>query len=261
MQAARARQAEAVRKLGAADAETVRAGIEALREIGGSTAERELITRAQSGLPPALTLAALDALVALKSRRAVPTMLELAQHRRALVRSHALSALGAIERRGARAAQSQMLSALEDESTEVSTAAAKALVLIGTRSALPALFTAYDRGLAAALATIGELAGRESVETLLERAPAGKIETVEPALNRLLERKALSAVDQVKLAQRLAELGTPSARRYLLEWLDRIKLDGSARVKRELFESLKKLESSQGASRLDPVVATKEAAR
>jgi HEAT repeat protein len=188
-------------------------------------------------------------------------MLELAQHRRALVRSHALPALGAIERRGARAAQSQMLSALEDESTEVSTAAAKALVLIGTRSALPALFAAYDRGLAAALATIGELAGRESVETLLERAPAGKIETVEPALNRLLERKALSAVDQVKLAQRLAELGTPSARRYLLEWLDRIKLDGSARVKRELFESLKKLESSQGASRLDPVVATKEAAR
>lgn len=258
---ARARQAEAERKLGASDVEAVRAGITALRELGGSAAERALITRTQAGLPPALTLAALDALVALKSRQALRTITELAQHRRALVRSHALTALGALERRGARGTQSLLIAALEDDATEVSAAAAQALAHVGTPAALPALFAAYDRGIGAALPTIAELAGRESIEPVLARMPQGKVELVEPVLDRMLERGVLSVADQVKLAQRLTALSTPSARGYLLKWLDRIKVSGAARIKHELFESLKTIDAPPGAPKVEPIVASKEPTR
>lgn len=241
--AAKARQAEALRKLGAADAESVNAGIAALRAIGDQPAQKALIERVQVGLPPAQVVAALDALVALRAKRALPVITELVQHRRPLVRKQALAALGALEQRGARASQAVLVSALEDPSAEVCAAAAAALGRVGTPSALPALFSAYDRGVITALPAIAALAGRESIAPLFARMPQGTVEPVEPVLDRLLEGGKLSTADQVGVVRKLTELGTPSARRYLLKWLDRIKLEGQARVKTELFQSLKALDA------------------
>lgn len=268
--AAKARHDEAARKLGSADPESVSAGIAALRELGDQPAQRALIERVQVGLPPAQVVAALDALVAMRAKRALPVITELAQHRRPLVRSHALAAIGALEQRGARAAQAVLLSALEDPSAEVCAAAATALGRAGTPRALPALFSAYDRGVITALPAIAELAGRESVDALLTRMPQGTVEPVEPVLDRLLEGGKLSTADQIALARKLTGLGTPSARRYLLKWLDRIKLQGQARVKSELFQSLKALDAKPGAAAPavvapapapPPALASKEAKR
>jgi len=243
--AALERQTAAVRKLGATDPEAVRAGITALRELGGDAAQRALIARVRAGLPPALVGTALDALVAMRARRALPVIVELVQHRRPLVRSQALAALAALEQRGARATQTLLLAALEDPSPDVRGAAASALGRVGTKTALPALFAAYDRGVTSALPAIAELAGRESIEPLLARMPQGVVEPVEPALDRLLENGKLATADQISLAERLTKLGTPSARRYLLKWLDRIKSSRSqARVKAELFEALKTLNAA-----------------
>jgi hypothetical protein len=248
--AARAREAEAVRKLNAPDAESVRAGIDALREISGMQAERALIARVEAGLPPALVTPALDALVALGSRRALPVITELTQHRRGLVRQRAISALAALETKGARTTQTLLLAALEDPDAEVRSAAATALGRVGTPAALPALFAAYDRGVTTALPTIAQLAGRESVEPVFARMPQGMVEPVEPVLDGMLERGKLSAFEQVKLVKRLAAMATPSARHYLLKWLDRIKLSGAAPVKNELFQALKALDAGSA-----PVVA------
>jgi hypothetical protein len=245
--AAKARQAEAVRKLAAAEPESVSAGIAALRAIGDQAAQKALIERVQVGLPPAQVVAALDALVAMRAKRALPVITELVQHRRPLVRSQALAALAAIEQRGARATQTVVLSALEDPSADVCAAAAAALGRIGTPSALPALFAAYDRGVLTALPAIADLAGRESIAPLFARMPQGAVEPVEPVLDRMLEGGKLSVADQVAVARKLTELGTPSARRYLLKWLDRIKLQGQARVKTELFQSLKTLDAKPAA--------------
>jgi hypothetical protein len=237
-----------VHKLGAADAESVNAGIAALRAIADQPAQRALIERVQVGLPPAQVVAALDALVAMRAKRALPVIMELVQHRRPLVRSHALTALAALEQRGARATQALLVSALEDPSADVCASAAAALGRIGTPSALPALFAAYDRGVTTALPAIAELAGRESIAPLFARMPQGTVEPVEPVLDRLLEGNKLSVADQVGVARKLTELGTPSARRYLMKWLDRIKLQGQARVKTELFQSLKTLDAKPAAA-------------
>jgi hypothetical protein len=113
---------------------------------------------------------------------------------------------------------------------------------------LPALFSAYDRGVITALPAIAELAGRESIAPLLARMPQGTVEPVEPLLDRLLEGGKLSVGDQVGLARKLTDLGTPSARRYLLKWLDRIKLQGHARVKTELFQAIKTLDTKPAAA-------------
>lgn len=259
--ATRARQAEAIRKLSAPDPEAVKLGIQTLRELGDAASQKALTTRVQAGLPPALIVVALDALVATKAKRALPVIVELAQHRRALVRSSALTALGALEQRGARATQAILLAALEDASSDVSAAAAGALTKVGTPAALPALFAAYDRGVTSALPAIAQLAGRESVGALIERMPQGVVEPVEPALDKLLEGSKLSTADQVELARKLKGLGTDSARRYLLKWLERIKLNGQARVKGELFEALKAMDAAAAAPQPKPQATPTVAAK
>jgi HEAT repeat protein len=258
--ATRARQSEAVRKLNAGDPEAVRTGVQTLRELGDAASQKALVTRLQVGLPPALVVTVLDALVAMKARRALPVITELSQHRRALVRSRALTALGALEARGARATQTLLIAALEDPSSEVTAAAATALEKVGTKVALPGLFAAYDRGVTSALPAIAELAGRESIGELVARMPQGVVEPLEPALDKLLDGSKLSTTDQVELARKLTGLGTPSARRYLLKWLDRIKLSGHARVKGELFQALKALDAAaQAKPQATPTVAAKGA--
>jgi hypothetical protein len=88
------------------------------------------------------------------------------------------------------------------------------------------------------------------------RMPQGTVEPVEPVLDRMLESGKLSVADQVGVARKLTELGTPSARRYLLKWLDRIKLQGQARVKTELFQSLKTLDARPAAAQLAAPAST-----
>lgn len=269
--AARERYAAATHKLGASDVETVRAGIAALAEIGGPEAERVLIERVEAGLPPALIDPALTALSTLHSRRAFPVLLELMQHRRSLVRARAISAIAAIETRRGGSTQSALIAALDDPAEEVRSAAATGLGTVGSQAVVPALFTAYDRGLAAALPAIAEIAGRESVDALFARMPQGIVAPVEPLLDRMIERGKLTAPEQVKLARKLGATATDSARQYLLKWLERIKLAGNPAVKKELFQALKVLDSrkhvatstvaaapEQPKAAAAPIIATRE---
>jgi hypothetical protein len=236
----------AAHKLGSGDPATVQNGIDALVLEGGPLAERALTERVAAGLPPSLVEPALRGLVALKAKRSVPVVIELLEHRRALVRSEALLALSQLDARKPSPLQATFVAALNDPASEVSRAAAQGLGKIGTKTALPALWSAYDRGVTPALASIAELAGPESIDTLLTRVQAsGGIELIGAALDRILARNALPSTAQVKLVRALAATKSDGARQYLLGWLDRIKLQGNAQVKQELFGALKALSTPE----------------
>jgi hypothetical protein len=229
----------ALHKLSAGDPAVVQSGIDALVEQGGPQAERALIDRVALGLPPALVEPALRGLVTLKSKKSVPVLIELLEHRRSFVRSEALRALSQLDARKPSPLQATFVAALSDPASEVSRAAAEGLGRVGTKAALPALWSAYDKGVTPALASIAELAGPESVEALVTRTTASGIEPLEPVVSRMLARNALPPGAQVKLVRAIAATKSEGAHQYLLQWLDRIKMQSQAQVKKELFEALK----------------------
>jgi hypothetical protein len=230
----------ALHKLASGDPAAVQSGIDALVEQAGPVAERALIERVSAGLPPNLIEPALKGLVKLKAKRSVPVVMELLGHRRALVRSEALLALSQLDTRKPSPLQATFVAALDDSASEVNRAAAEGLGRIGTKAALPALWAAYDRGVTPALSSIAELAGPESIEALMKRAQASSgLGMLEPVLDRMMARNALPPAAQVKVVRAVAALKSEDGRKYLLKWLDRVKLQGQAQVKKELFDALK----------------------
>jgi hypothetical protein len=236
----------ALQKLASGDPAVVQSGIDALVEHGGPAAERALIERVTLGLPPSLIEPALQGLVKLKAKKSVPVLVELLEHRRALVRSEALRALSQLDTRKPSPLQATFVAALGDPASEVSRAAAEGLGRIGTKAALPALWSAYDKGVTPAIASIAELAGPESVEALITRTQASGIETLEPVVSRMLARNALPPGAQVKLVRAIASTKSEGAHQYLLKWLERIKMQSQAQVKKELFEALKVFSTPSG---------------
>jgi hypothetical protein len=238
----------------------VQSGIDALVGHGGPIAQRALIERVALGLPPSLIEPALHGLVKLKAKKSVPVLIELLEHRRALVRSEALRALSQLDARKPSPLQATFVAALSDPASEVSRAAAEGLGRIGTKASLPALWSAYDKGVTPALASIAELGGTESVEALITRTQASGIEPLEPVVSRMLARNALPPAAQVKLVRAIASTQSEGAHQYLLQWLDRIKMQSQVQVKKELFEALKVF-STPGAAPAEPAqVAVRPAA-
>jgi len=244
----------ALQKLSSGDPAAVQTGIDALVEHGGPTAEKALTERVAAGLPPALIEPALRGLVTLKAKKSVPVLVELLEHRRSFVRSEALLALSQLDTRKPSPLQATFVAALGDPASEVSRAAAEGLGRIGTKAALPALWSAYDKGVTPALASIAELAGVESVEALVTRTQTSGVELLEPVVERMLARNALPSAAQVKLVRAFAATRSDAARQYLLKWLDRIKLQGQAQaqVKKELFDALKAIDTPLPAASAAP---------
>lgn len=247
-------------KLASGDPATVQVGIDALVEHGGPNAEKALTERVAMGLPPALVEPALRGLVTLKAKRSVPVLIELLEHRRSFVRSEALLALSRLDTRKHSPLQAAFVAALSDPASEVSRAAAEGLSRIGSKAALPALWSAYDKGVTPALASIAELAGVESVEALVTRTRANGVELLTPVIDRMLARNALPSGAQVKLVRAMAATRSDGARQYLMKWLDRIKLQGQAQIKKELFDALKALDTKLPAASAAQEVAVRSTA-
>jgi hypothetical protein len=199
-----------------------------------------VVTRLRRGLPPQLTETAIDTLVKLQRPCAVPALLELTQHRRSQLRIKAIQALSDLK---ARSAQSALLYALDDPSPEVRSAAVSALASLGNARALPALFAAADRGVAGAWQAIGNLAGAGDFKRLWDRAQAGDVTVLRPALDAIMARSNLPTSAKVRVVHDLEKLGSPSARVCLVEWVASFKTEAVPPIRQALFDSIKRLDS------------------
>jgi HEAT repeat protein len=234
-------QAGTLHRLASSDTASVASAIDELRARGGPAEQRALIARLADGLPPALAERAIEALVAVKATRAIDTLVALMQHRRAGVRLRALEGLAALAPRGSPAAGSAAVLALQDPALEVRDAATHALTSLRHTQAVAALLSAHDRGLLSAAAAIGALGGRATIDPLLARVDDGVLEPIIPALDILLLRADFPREAKLKLIDRLASFGSPSAQRYLVALAPRIKPARDARLEQALAAALERL--------------------
>jgi len=214
--AARATQMAAAKaNLESAEPDAVEQAFSSLAELGGPDALKLVVARVRRGLPPQLVDPALTALVVFRQPSTTPLLLELSQHRRWQVRQKAIETLGAL---GAKSAQSSLLYALDDPSTDVRAAAVQALGLVGDARALPALTLAMERGVEGAALALGRLGSAKEAELLLARARGEALTVVEPGLHAMVLRANLGLPTKLRIIQELSKLPAPEARAYLDAW-------------------------------------------
>jgi hypothetical protein len=218
-------------RLQSGDEATVRAALASLMQLGGEPAAQLVSARLRRGLPPLLIEAAVDALVLLDRASAGPVLLELTQHRRMQVRVKVMQALAALR---VRSAQSALLYALDDPNTEVRGAAVEALASVGNARALPALYTAAERGVPGAWLAVGTIAGPADFKTLLAHAHAADVAPMRPALDTLMRRSNLPVDAKLRVAQLVQGLGSSSARECLSDWADHLPADTAPRLRQGL---------------------------
>ncbi len=240
-------------KLERADEDSVRQGLNMLSSVGGDAAAQLVVARLRRGLPPLLTEAAVDALVLLGRPSAAPALLELTQHSRVPIRKRAIDALASLQ---IRSAQSAVLFALDDPSPDVRMAAVAALGSIGNARVLPALFTAADRHVDGALASIGNIASTRDLPTLLARVQNADVSAIEPALSAMMGRKDMPPLSKLRIVHELDQLASPSARTCLVHWLDAVKTTGPAQLRKALFDAIKRLDELDKAAKKQTVETT-----
>jgi len=232
--------------LASASPSEARQGLLALAELSGDAPARVLADRLRAGLPPALIGDAIDVAVQLGSPRAVPALSELMQHKRPAVRKHAISALAALK---AKTAQSALLAALDDPDREVRRAAVDALAELKVTRALPQLLALVERGQPGALQAVGKLAGARELGALVAQAPSGDVTPLKPALQIWLADDRRPPAQQLELIAAMTRVASPSARAYLVEWLDAAKSASNPRVRTALFVAIKQLDQSDDVTR------------
>ncbi len=198
-----------------ADPAAVEQAFASLAALGGPDALKLVVARVRRGLPPRLVEPALSSLLAFRQPSTVPLLLELCTHRRWQVRQKAIETLGALN---ARTAQSSLLYALDDPSSDVRTAAVQALGLVGDARALPALTLALERGVDGASLALGRLGNTKEADLLLARARAANLVSVEPGLHAMMLRTNVSIATKLHIVRELSLLPGVEARECLAAW-------------------------------------------
>jgi HEAT repeat protein len=176
----------------------------------------------------------------------VPALSELLLHKRPAVRKHAISALAALK---AKPAQSALLAALDDPDRDVRRAAAEALAELKVTRALPLLLALVERGQPGALQAVGRLAGARELAALVAQAPSGDVTPLKPALQIWLADDKRAPAQQLELIAVMTRVASPSARAYLVEWLDAAKGASNPRVRGALFAAIKQLDQGDQVTR------------
>ena len=205
--------AEAVARLqSAVPAEAIAAAGE-LGNSGSPAAVDPLVALLRSGPPDAVTHAALEALGALGSDRAIDVLVEYASHRRAEVRIIALQSLSGM--RGRRV-ESALTDALRDSNAEVRATAAVALGEGGFRDVVPVLFQAFERGVSEAATAIGKLGDRSAADRLAGYLGRGDLTVLLEGLGEFLWRTDFDGEGKQAIVERLLELSGPTVREFLV---------------------------------------------
>jgi HEAT repeat protein len=237
-----ATQRVAEEKLAGHDPAAIGQALDSLVQLGGEPSVAAIVARLRRGLTPQLTERAIECLVVIGKPSAGPALLELTLHRRAKLRQAAMTALGALK---IRSAQSALLLALDDPSPDVRAAAARALAEVGTPRALPTLWEAAERGVGHALETIGTIATTREIKPVFAHVQNNDVTLIAPALQAMLERDSFPLAGKLTIVQEVEKLGSPSARMYLVRWLDAWKESGHPRLRQTLFDAIKRLDDAQ----------------
>lgn len=230
--------ADAQQLLSKGDRSSVETGIQTIGLVGTAQGVPLLTARIEQGLPEDLLDSAIITLSAIADPAATPTLIKVASHRRPEIRESAMSALAVI---GGEGAYEALIKGLSDADDNVRAAAATALGDLGAIEAATPLFNALDHGNLAASGAIGKVTTNGDVPRLLEFVGKLPLHALEPAFLELLRRSDIKSPTKTQVVNRVAELATPEARRFLTDAVGSIGKEMGQPVSRAALRAAKEI--------------------
>jgi len=203
--------------LASAESDKVRQGLEHLKAIGKPTITAPIVARLQQGLPPALVVLAIDALVKAKNALAAQVLIELCEHRRALIRTSAISALGSLK---IRKAYTVVREAIDDSDQTVRSTATKVLSQLGGRKSLNDLYRVFEGGDTDVVPEIAKWVTTRDTDRLTGYLKDHSFSTLKPAFVEILNKRRASVREKTNLIARLGEVGTPEIQQFLRDYMN-----------------------------------------
>jgi len=244
--------ADTIKRLHNGDLAVVRAALDDVRVSAksGSAAVPAIVELLRKGMPPSLTRAALGALADTESEAASETVAWYARDRSPEIRREAVAALA--KTRGAPAVKA-LRAGLSDADPGVRGQSATGLGSIKARQAVPDLMNALEHNVLEAAVPIGLLCAADQCEGLASKLGSMQFGTVTAGLYQVLFRPSGEISDDVKkkVIDRVRDLATPEANRFLQEVQSKWPPAGSRQVKQAIDKAVSATRGSSGSSQTD----------
>ena len=228
-------------KLKSNDPAQVKGALDDVRVVGkpAATAAAPLVAQLlDRGPSPELAKAAIETAADLESPVTTPSVVPYAQHRDVAVRRAAVKALA---RTKGPAAAKALAHALGDPDGMVRGVAAAGLGALKAREAVPSLLSALDHQIPEAAAAVGQLCAPAECEKLVARLGREPFDVVSSGFEQILFRPVAEIDDdtKVRIIEKVRELRTKEANRFLSDVYGRWPATASARVKQALDQAVK----------------------
>ncbi len=240
--------ADAIKRLKSGDPGQIKSALDDVRMSGkaGTPAVPAIAELLGKGLPPPLTVAAIETLGDTESESASEALSWYVRHRTPSIRRAAVTALA--RTRGA-AAVKALRSALSDPDPAVRGLSATGLGSMKAKDAVTDLFVALDHKVAEAAASIGQLCAGNECDRLAGKLGSVPFDVVTSGLDQVLFRPATDVSDdvKVKIVGRVRELGTGEANKFLKDVQTKWPKTWSTRVKQSLDQAVLATAASPGS--------------
>jgi len=189
------------------------------------------------GLKADLVGLALQTLGEVGTETSVPAITPYSRHRNPDTRKKALSALVKI---GSSTAVATLRDALSDPDPGVRAVAASGLGPLGGREAIPDLFAALDRQVTESTSSIGQLCTPEECERLSAKLSTLGLDVMTSAFDSILFRPTSEIPDtgKIRIVERVRDLRTPEANKYLRDLQSRWPPGDSPRVRQAIEQAV-----------------------
>lgn len=240
--------ADAIKRLKSGDPGQIKSALDDVRMSGkaGAPAVPAIAELLGKGLPPPLTVAAIETLGDTESESASEALSWYVRHRTPSIRRAAVTALA--RTRGA-AAVKALRSALSDPDPAVRGLSATGLGSMKAKDAVTDLFVALDHKVAEAAASIGQLCAGNECDRLAGKLGSVPFDVVTSGLDQVLFRPPTDVSDdvKVKIVGRVRELGTGEANKFLKDVQTKWPKTWSTRVKQSLDQAVLATAASPGS--------------
>ena len=192
--------------------------------VSGTDGARGISDVILRGVTPRVAAAGLDALGVLAQPSGAPAVLRFLEHRRAMLRRHAIAAAQAIHTPDLVRA---LVARLADSDEEVRVEAAAALAEVGSAADADTLFTAFERDLEATTApgsgrllhecakAIARIGSEHDVQRLLGYLRRAPFRSMADAMRSALTRRDLPEPFRIRIVQSVGDLATREVRDFL----------------------------------------------
>jgi len=240
--------ADAIKRLKSGDPGQIKSALDDVRMSGkaGAPAVPAIAELLEKGLPPPLTVSAIETLGDTESEAGSEALSWYARHRTPSIRRAAVTALA--RTRGAVAVKA-LRGALSDPDPAVRGLSATGLGSMKAKDAVGDLFVALDHKVAEAAASIGQLCAGNECDRLAGKLGSVPFDIVTSGLDQVLFRQATDVSDdvKVKIVGRVRELGTGEANRFLKDVQTKWPKTWSARVKQSIDQAVLATAASPGS--------------